>query len=114
MLPPCVSHASIADEVELLNVDGSHFMLFWSEEPPCTMKVQTSSDGGASWSGVRTIAAIPPGYVLADFDGIYTIGTGGRLIASVAVDKGPGQARDAGGDDFRRLRANLEPATETG
>ena len=91
-LLPCASHAMMDEEVCLLNVDGSHMVLYWAEEPPYEVKVQTSSDGGASWTDTVKIVTVPPGYRLIDFDGIYRVGTDGRLIASFAVDKTLGQA----------------------
>lgn len=89
LLLPHTSLASVfADEVELLDIDGTHMVLHWSERDPQVIKIQTSSDGGATWSAVQTIASVPSGFVLMDFDGILKVGVTPRLIASVAVTKG--------------------------
>ena len=80
--------ATILDsDVQLLNIDANNSLMYWFEGDPDSLKSQRSTNGGINWSAPTEIVSIPIGIDINDFDGIHSIGTAGRLIATFAVFK---------------------------
>lgn len=81
------ANAAVDNDVKLLDIDGNHLIMYWAETTaPYRVKYRVSRDGGIIWSGETHILVTMPLYIsVAEFDGIYKIGTSGRLVASFAL-----------------------------
>lgn len=82
------SYASVlGDDVELLNIDNKHMILYWEESD--VTKIQTSSNGGKTWDEATSLEVMSE-YILEDFDGIYKVKKVGRLVATYALRNSAG------------------------
>jgi hypothetical protein len=79
--------AELDSDVQLLNIDANNSLMYWFEGDPDSLKSQRSTNGGINWLAPTKIVSIPIGIDIKDFDGIHSIGTAGRLIATFAVFK---------------------------
>ena len=79
------SYASVLDDdVELLNIDKKHMILYWRETDPPAVKIQTSSNGGKTWDEANSLEVMSE-YDIEDFDGIFKVKKVGRLVATYAL-----------------------------
>lgn len=77
--------AVLNSDATLINVDSNNVLLYWLEGDPDSLRIQRSTDGGINWLTPTTVANIPTGLQISDFDGIHAIGDTGSLIAAFAV-----------------------------
>ncbi len=102
---PSMGRAQVCEvnDLEFIGTGGENLLVYWEESCGLddAVKYRTSTDRGATWGGIQTLATSATVGVFEDFDGIRRITPQGRLVASFAVtEQGQAKLKVMTSDDF--------------